>query len=117
MLDFSVAPGAGPEPHIHHTHDEAFYVIDGQMSVQLGSEVVIADAGTFVLVPKGTIHAHSNPGQQPNRVIALFSPGTMDGFIAPLMELRRAGYSEDSPEIESLRQRFDTESVDTPRLF
>jgi uncharacterized cupin superfamily protein len=48
--------------HVHHNDDEAWYVLEGTLCVRRGAEVVQAQAGEGVLVPKGTPHTYWNPG-------------------------------------------------------
>ena len=47
---FRYAPGEkGPDPHVHHRHTDAFYVLEGELELALGpgaAEVVRATAGT-----------------------------------------------------------------------
>ena len=48
--------------HIHHGDDEAWYVLDGVLRVQVGADEVEAGAGAAVFVPRGTAHTYWNPG-------------------------------------------------------
>src|SRR5260370_23884159 len=57
----------GPPPliaprHRHHAGDEAWYVLEGTLCVQVGDKDIGAPAGSAVLVPRGTPHAYWNPG-------------------------------------------------------
>jgi quercetin dioxygenase-like cupin family protein len=54
-----VAPkGSGTPLHRHQEDDEAFYVLDGEMTFYLGNdEPIRGTAGLFVHIPGGTIHA------------------------------------------------------------
>ncbi len=72
----------GPLPHIHHRHDEAFYVLDGELTVRIGTQTITAPRGSFVFVPHGTVHQPSNPNAQPARFLLIFSPGGMGRFFA-----------------------------------
>ncbi len=47
--------------HLHHNDDEAWYVLEGTLSVRVGNDVVEAHAGTAVFVPRGTPHTYWNP--------------------------------------------------------
>jgi mannose-6-phosphate isomerase-like protein (cupin superfamily) len=82
------AGSPGPRPHIHRHHDEVFYVLEGQISVQIGMQHVSASAGSFVIVPRGEVHRPSNPGAQPARVLLIFSPAGMDTFFEEVAERR-----------------------------
>ncbi len=48
--------GSGPGPH-SHDQDEGFYVLDGQVTYQAGDETLVATTGSFVWIPRGTVHA------------------------------------------------------------
>lgn len=48
--------------HLHHKDDEAWYVLEGTLSVRVGTDVVEAKAGSAVFVPRGTAHTYWNPG-------------------------------------------------------
>ena len=50
-------PGkSGPPPHIHKQSDEVFYILEGQVNLQLGDAVSSAEAGQLVRVPRGVAH-------------------------------------------------------------
>ena len=49
--------GAGAPLHLHRQDDEAFYVLDGELTFYLGNdEPVRASVGSFVHIPGGTVH-------------------------------------------------------------
>ena len=48
--------GSGPGPHFHD-QDEAFFVIDGEITYMANDEILTAKAGSFVWIPRGTVHA------------------------------------------------------------
>ena len=50
--------------HVHHSDDEAWYVLEGTLRVQVDDEVVEARAGSGVLVPRGTKHTYWNPSPE-----------------------------------------------------
>src|SRR5260370_31333147 len=75
VAEFTVPPHAPtPPPHIHHAHEEVFYVLEGELEFLAGSETVQAHAGTFVMVPIGTRHTFSNPTDRPARFLNTFTP-------------------------------------------
>jgi quercetin dioxygenase-like cupin family protein len=89
-LHESVLPPAspGPRPHLHRNHEEAFYVLEGELTLRVGTRTITAPAGSFLLVPRGILHQPSNPSAQPTRVLLIFSPGGMDRFFEEAAERR-----------------------------
>jgi mannose-6-phosphate isomerase-like protein (cupin superfamily) len=75
------AGSKGPPPHVHHRAEEAFYVLEGEATIQCGNQTVHASAGSFVLIPRGVVHTHSNPGRTPNRLLIIFSPAGMEEYF------------------------------------
>ena len=61
-------------PHTHAREDECAYVLEGELTFDVGGEVVVASAGSFVLKPRGVYHALCNTGTVPNRHLGL-QPG------------------------------------------
>lgn len=103
--DNTIPPGSpGPRPHIHRRHEEAFYVLEGELSVRVGARKIVAPAGSFVVVPRGVVHQPSNPGAEPTRVLLVFSPAGMDGFFEEAAEGRMplAAVPEDPSVLERL---------------
>lgn len=82
-------PGSpGPRPHIHHNHEEAFYILEGELTMRVGTHTFKAAAGSFLIVPRGMVHQPSNPGNQPARVLLIFSPAGMEHFFIDAAEKR-----------------------------
>src|SRR5262245_57472893 len=52
-----VPPGGGPPPHIHHREEEQFYILEGEVTLQVGDHTIQASAGDFVHIPRETVHA------------------------------------------------------------
>jgi oxalate decarboxylase/phosphoglucose isomerase-like protein (cupin superfamily) len=54
--------------------------------VRVGPRTITAPAGSFVVVPRGIVHRPSNPGEQPTRVLLIFSPAGMERFFEEAAE-------------------------------
>jgi quercetin dioxygenase-like cupin family protein len=48
--------GAAVPLHIHHDTDETFYLIEGELEVEVGGERFRAAAGDFIFGPRGVPH-------------------------------------------------------------
>jgi mannose-6-phosphate isomerase-like protein (cupin superfamily) len=74
--------GAGPPPHVHREHEEAFYILDGEFTFILGHERAAAPEGTLLVVPRGTRHHFT--GTAGARALVLAVPGGLAGFFREL---------------------------------
>jgi len=60
---FRYEPGQkGPDPHVHHLHTDAFYVLDGEVEFSLGPELttLAATPGMFAAAPPDVVHTFRN---------------------------------------------------------
>ena len=96
-------------PHVHQ-HAEAFYVLEGELTFEIGAEgqTITVGAGGFVAVPPGTVHAYGTAGDQPARWLIVHAP---DGGFADFMRGLRDGVEVDwdmTPvfDLELARQNF-----------
>jgi mannose-6-phosphate isomerase-like protein (cupin superfamily) len=76
-----IASGRELEPHIHESEDDAFYIVEGEMTFLFGDRSVAAGPGTFVLVPPGVEHAFRNDGELPVRMLNVHAPAGFDRRI------------------------------------
>lgn len=76
-----IAPGDGPPFHTHANEDESWYVIEGLLRFRIGTDLRSAPQGSFVFVPRGTPHCFQNVGDQPARILLMFTPSGMETFF------------------------------------
>ena len=69
-----VQPGVGPPRHIHHHQDEVFFFLEGQFIAEVGGQLFEFQPGDVAYIPRGTVHAFKNVGDQPGRLRYVFSP-------------------------------------------
>src|SRR5262249_11682508 len=48
--------GTAPPLHVHHSEDEAFYVLDGEVTVVVGGERIDLRTGDYSFAPRGVPH-------------------------------------------------------------
>ena len=75
FLEATSLPGYGPPRHIHHSYDELFYVLEGEFLFLVGERQASALPGTFVFIPRGTVHAAKVVGSEPGKVLIAYIPG------------------------------------------
>jgi len=76
-----IAPGRVLEAHVHEGEDDAFYILEGEMTFVVGGEDVAALPGTFVLVPPGVEHGFRNDSELPVRMFNIHAPAGFDRRI------------------------------------
>lgn len=71
--------------HVHHREDEAFFVLDGEVTFTIGEDVVEAGPGSFAFGPRDVPHRYAvvTPSA---RMLMLFSPAGFEGFIRETSE-------------------------------
>jgi len=106
---------AGPPPHIHHTEDEAFYVLEGELTVLIGDQVRKASAGTFAFIPRGSVHTYSNEADQPARALVILSPA---GFEHAWEEMSAVAPRADTPpdmeRLMAIAKKYNLEIAGPP---
>jgi len=109
LIEYSHAPGApGPPAHLHREHEEAFYVLEGELTLEAGDSSMTVRAGQAAVVPRGVIHRPSNASDQPVRFVFVSSP-PMDEFFAELGLLTESsGGQLDAGVLAELGRRYDT---------
>jgi mannose-6-phosphate isomerase-like protein (cupin superfamily) len=74
--------GDMPPLHLHRTDDEAWYVLEGEMSFFVGDEQPIrVSAGALAYGPKGVPHAYRVESSTPARWLAVCTPGDFERFV------------------------------------
>jgi mannose-6-phosphate isomerase-like protein (cupin superfamily) len=76
-----IAAGRELEAHVHADEDDAFYILEGEMTFVFGEESAVAGPGTFVLVPPGVEHGFRNDGSGAVRMLNIHAPAGFDRRI------------------------------------
>jgi mannose-6-phosphate isomerase-like protein (cupin superfamily) len=78
VLNSTVAAGrSAPPQHVHEHCDQLFYVVEGEMHVQLGPDVLVAPPDTLVYIPRGTPHHNWNQGDADEFHFEVLSPAPL----------------------------------------
>ncbi|MCA1645866.1 MAG: cupin domain-containing protein [Chloroflexi bacterium] len=123
LTEFRMAPPPvpGPPPHIHEDSDEAIYVLEGTLQMEVGGQPITATPGAVVLAPKGTLHALANAGSDAARFLVILSPPGYEGFWREMGELRAAGGPDGAPPsaevVLALQRKYHLATGGEVRLF
>jgi len=101
---------SGPPPH-SHDQDEQFYVIDGEITYRADGQELRAKAGSFVLIPRGTVHSF----RVDSGTATLLNSYTPAGFERVITELGEPAQARTLPPAGRPAVPSDIEKVH--RLF
>lgn len=83
----------GPELHVHHTHADAFYVLDGTITMSAGAaaEEVVLGPGDFALAPPEVPHTFRNESGADALFLNIHAP---DAGYADSLRGNREGFDQ-----------------------
>jgi quercetin dioxygenase-like cupin family protein len=62
IAEGSLPPGEMIPPHTHTREDECNFVLEGELTLDVGGEIVVAPAGSFAIKPRDVYHAFCPTG-------------------------------------------------------
>jgi mannose-6-phosphate isomerase-like protein (cupin superfamily) len=95
-------------PHLHRSDEEAWYVLEGALCVRVGNDVVEAQTGAAVFVPRGTAHTYWNPGPGPVRYLLVMTPN-----IYRLIQEIHAMPERTPSALRAVFAKYDSELLDS----
>ncbi|MEK6277639.1 MAG: quercetin 2,3-dioxygenase [Actinomycetota bacterium] len=106
IVDVTEPPGAEAPLHVHHREDEAFWVLEGDVTFEVGGTTFEATAGDFAFGPRDIPHRYT-VGDAGCRMLFILTPG---GFEDLLMKMSEPAGSrtlppppEDEPDMEQIQ--------------
>ena len=115
VLEYRMAAHTpGPPPHLHRRTDEAFHVLEGELTFHLEDRSMEAGPGDFVLVPRGVVHTFENAGSSEARFLEVAAPGSFVGYFEELLAaVPASGGPLDPATIAALYEKYDIVPADT----
>jgi mannose-6-phosphate isomerase-like protein (cupin superfamily) len=111
LMERTLPPGGRrPPPHGHTNCSEAYFVLEGLVSVVVEDQDLSLGPEGFVLVPRGTAHTFGNGGAEPARLLVIHAPA-MDAYFAGLHELWNRDEPPTPDEERALMRQFGMETV------
>ena len=81
-VEVSSGPGFDGPPLHRHGFDEAFYVIEGELTFQLEDEVFTRRAGELAFAPRDVPHTYANHSNAPARALIVCTPAGFERYFA-----------------------------------
>lgn len=88
MIETAPGPGAGPALH-RHDFDEAFYVLEGELTFQVEEQRLTVGPGELAFVPRGVAHTFANFSDAPARQLIVCTPAGFERHFARMAAERQ----------------------------
>jgi quercetin dioxygenase-like cupin family protein len=93
--------------HVHHNEDEAFWVLEGELTFEVGDRTIKASPGSFLFGPRDVPHRYT-VDSGPARLLFILSPSGIENFIyatsEPAKELTLPPSPEGPPDEAEMEQ-------------
>src|SRR5436309_1513423 len=63
--------GSSPPLHVHTREDEAFWLLEGTVTVRCGDRMFTAEPGSFTFLPRGVPHTFVVEADAPARLLSV----------------------------------------------
>jgi mannose-6-phosphate isomerase-like protein (cupin superfamily) len=112
VTDNSVPPGfPGPVRHLHTRMTDIFYVLEGELAIELAGEWRVLGPGSFALVPPGVAHTFANRGAVPARFLNIYQPSGNEQYLKEAMKRMMEGRPWSPAEMAEVAARYDFEPL------
>jgi quercetin dioxygenase-like cupin family protein len=85
VVEITEPPNAEAPLHVHHREDEAFYVLEGSVTIHVGDRVVEAAAGDLAFGPRDVPHRYT-VGPDGCRMLFICTPGGFERLVIDMSE-------------------------------
>lgn len=106
IVEITEAPGTEAPLHVHHREDEGFWVLEGDVTFEVGDTTVKAGVGDFAFGPRDVPHRYT-VGVAGCRMLFIFTPGGFEEVIREMGEPAASRTlppaSEEEPDMERIQ--------------
>jgi quercetin dioxygenase-like cupin family protein len=85
IVEMTEPPGAEAPLHVHHREDEAFWILDGEVTLRVGDATIAATAGDLAFGPRDVPHGYT-VGDAGCRMLFICTPGGFEYLMREMSE-------------------------------
>lgn len=85
IVEVTCPPGYEAPPHVHFREEEAFWILEGDVTLYVGDDEIEAHAGDFALGPRNIPHRYT-VGPAGVRMLFIVTPGGFDELVRDMSE-------------------------------
>ena len=109
LVEVTEPPGAEAPLHVHHREDETFWVLEGDVTFEVGDRTFEASPGDVAFGPRDVSHRYK-VGEAGCRMLFILTPGGFEDAIrdlsAPARNRTLPPSSEQPPDVQGLEGRI-----------
>ena len=87
LVEAIVPPGGGPPSHIQTREEEAFYILEGELTFYSEDGEIIVGPGAYLNIPKGAKHRFRNNADQTAKMLFFFAPAGIERLFDEFTDL------------------------------
>ena len=85
IVEMTEPPGAEAPRHVHHREDESFWILEGDVTLQVGDATIEASAGDYAFGPRNIPHSYK-VGDSGCRMLFICTPGGFEDLVRAMSE-------------------------------
>ena len=85
IVELTEGPGFQAPLHVHHREDEAFWILEGDVTIEVGDTTIECHAGDYAFGPRDIPHRYT-VGDAGCRMLFILTPGGFEGLIREMGE-------------------------------
>jgi quercetin dioxygenase-like cupin family protein len=106
IVEVTEPPGAEAPLHVHHRDDEAFWILEGDVTFEVGDTTIEASAGDYVFGPRHIPHRFT-VGDRGCRMLFILVPGGIEDVIRATSEPAASRTLPPPPEEEPTPEEIE----------
>jgi quercetin dioxygenase-like cupin family protein len=105
IVEVTCGPGFEAPLHVHHREDEAFWILDGEVTLYVGEQTIEASAGDYAFGPREVPHRYT-VGDAGCRMLFICTPGGFEGLVRDMSEPAASRIVPPPPEVDPDMERI-----------
>lgn len=85
IIEITEPPGSEAPLHVHHREDEGFWVLDGDVTFDVGGTIIAAHAGDYAFGPRDIPHRYT-VGPAGCRMLFICTPGGFEELVIAMSQ-------------------------------
>lgn len=107
VFEMDVPPKSNvPPPHSHTRNEECVYVLDGVLRYSVDNVVRDLNPGEWMVTPRGSVHAFSNPHDAAARALIILTPDIGAQYFRDVADVINAGGPPDRTKLLEVMSRY-----------